>query len=197
MSLTIGNKTQSNPNPNGANPYTAISHNHNQGTNGYLFLAIPMSNSQSFAQRMGAWYLKDPATGSNTVSVGFGGGQFNSISVYVCSIGNCQDLRSVTSALSATPHNENFTVSEGSWVFTTACSTQAISDIEIPVGDSRPAEYTHNTNRQVEGSLSVGSLTAGTYTIRTLCTSGTVSNDRTEFLEESGGGGGGNFFQLF
>ena len=116
--------------------------------------------------------------------MGFSGGQFNSISIAMVSFGNCGGIGNIGLAgLSPTPNNKTLTVSGGSLVWVSACSINTITDIEIPVGNSRPAEYTHNTNRQVESSISDSAgLTAGNYTFRTESTFGSVSNDRTEIL---------------
>lgn len=206
MVVSIGNKSYSNPNPNAANPFETQSHNNNKtGTDSYVFMWITMANSVNFgtmqyggqtmtniynenrsgvSQRMGAWYLNDPPSGSNTISIGFSGSQFNAISIAMVSFGDCGGVGNTgVAGLSPTPNNKNLTVSEGSLVWVSACSINAISDIEIPVGDSRASEYTHNTNRQVESSLGdAAGMTAGTYTFRTESTSGSVSNDRTEIL---------------
>lgn len=211
MAIAIGNKSQINPNP-AASSYTLTTHNQNTGSDGVLIAAVAMQNTvnfsnatwngvtmtpviqqllSGFSKRIWIWVLDAPATGVNNFVVNFTGSQFNPISVYLCSFTGAQTGgNTVSVGGQTTPHDETLTVSTNSHIYCTAISNAVITDIEVPLTDSRPAEFTHNINSQIEGSLSAAPLTSGSKTLRTECTSGTITLHAIE-IQEAGGGGGG------
>jgi len=206
MAVNIGNKTQANPTP-AANFYQ-FNHNQNTGTDGLLVFSVAMTNTvsittatyggvamtQVFVRNFGGlsqtsklFVLENPPTGNNTLRVNFTGNQFNPISLYALSCtgaeagGNFLNL-----AGSSSPKTASITVSDGSYIYSYGISTSAITSIQIPQGDARPAEFTHNTNRQVRGGLSASSFTAGTYNIRHVTTFSSVTMQTYEIKEKSG-----------
>jgi len=213
---TKGNTTNANPTP-GANFYQ-FSHNQNAGNNRLLVVMFTMSNSRTYSgatyngvamtelyqinrgglsQRMAFFYMVDPPTGSNTLRVNFSGSQWNPISIHARSFTDSGGIgNSARTGGQSTPNTQNLTVSADSLIMATACSINAISTIQIPQGTNRTFT-THNTNRQVgTGAISANAgHSAGTISIRTTSTSGSVTNDRTEILGlASSGGAGGDFF---
>lgn len=214
MAVVIGNKTQANPTP-GANNHQ-VSHTHNTGSDGLLVVSFAMANNRNFTsatyggqnmtqvfnrsltasifqQRFAIYILENPPTGSNTLRVNFNNNVFNPISIYACSFTGAQaGGNTINIGGSSTPRTSNISVSDGSVVYSFAISSgPVITSIEIPQGNARPAEFTHNTNKQVRGGLSNGTLAAGTYTIEHNSASGSISMGTYEIKEKSGGGGGG------
>ena len=206
MAVVIGNKTQINPTPNAS--FYEFNHNQNTGTDGLLVFSVAMTNTvsittatyggvamtQVFVRNFGGlsqtsklFVLENPPTGNNTLRVNFTGSQFNPVSLYALSCtgaeagGNFLNL-----ADSSSPKTANITVSDGSYIYSYGISTSAITAIEIPQGDARPAEFTHNTNRQVRGGLSASSFTAGTYAIRHVTTFSSVTMQTYEIKEKGG-----------
>ena len=215
---TKGNTTSANPTP-GANFYQ-FTHNQNTGNNRLLVIQLTMSNARSYtgcnyggvsmtqlytinrgglSQRMAFYYLVDPPTGSNTLRVNFNGSQWNPISVHARSFTDSGGIgNSAKTGGQTTPNTQNLTVSADSLILATACSINAVSTIQIPQGTNRTFT-THNTNRQVgTGAISADAgHSAGTISIRTTSTSGSVTNDKIEILGlSSSGGSGGDFFLI-
>tara|TARA_B100001173_G_C15934983_1_gene524530 strand:- start:230 stop:895 length:666 start_codon:yes stop_codon:yes gene_type:complete len=211
MAVVIGNKTQANPTP-GANN-SQVSHTQNTGSDGLLIASFIMANNRNFtsatyggqamtqvfarnlsgsSQRLILYVLENPPTGSNTLRINFNNAVWNPISIYACSFTGAQaGGNTINLAGSATPKTSTISVSDGSVVYSFGLSTNVITSIEIPQGNARPAEFTHNTNRQVRGGLSNGTLAAGTYTIEHNCATGGITMSTYEIQEKSGGGGGG------
>jgi hypothetical protein len=79
-------------------------------------------------------------------------------------------------------------------IYATGISTSAFTGIEID-GSARPAEFTHNSNKQVRGVLSATGLSAGSINVKTQVGFGSVTNYRIEITEMSGATG--NFMLLF
>ena len=207
-------------NPTPGNNFYQFSFNVAAGSDRLLVIQLTMSNARTYtgcnyggqsmtqlytvnrgglSQRMAFFYLVDPPTGNNTLRVNFSGSVWNPISIHARyftgsgGIGN-----NGRTGGQSTPNTQSITVSEDSRVMATACSINAISTIQIPQGDNR-GFATHNTNRQVgTGAISAG-LSAGTYSIRTTSTFGSVTNDRVEILglSSQGGSSSGNWFMIF
>lgn len=214
---TKGNTTSANPTP-GANFYQ-FSHNQNAGNNRFLVVMFTMSNSRTYSsatyngsamtqlyqinrnglsQRMAFFYMVDPPTGSNTLRVNFSGSQWNPISVHARSFTDSGGIgNSLRTGGQTTPNTQNLTVSADSLILATACSINAISSIQIPQGTNRTF-VTHNTNRQVgTGAITADEgHSAGTISVRTTSTSGSVTNDRTEIKGLSSSGGESDFFLI-
>ena len=218
MAIVIGNKTQANQTP--ANSFYQLTHNHNSGNDGLLIVSGVMSNSRSFtsatyggqtmtqiflrsfgglSQYTKFWILENPPTGNNTLRLNFNGTQWNPLSLYAKSFTGAQAGGNfVNLSGSATPKNSNITVSENSLVYSYGVSINAITSNQIPTGNSRPAEFTHNTNRQVRGGLSNTGFSAGTYQIRNTSTSGSVTLQAYEIQEKASAvdTSGADFFLL-
>jgi len=205
MAVTLGNKTQVNQTP--AASFYQFTHNQNAGTDGLLVVSVAMTSTVSFtsatyggvamtqlfvrnlgglSQTTKMFVLENPASGNNTFRINFTGNQFNPISVFVLSCtgaqigGNIINLPGTT-----TPKNASLVVSSGSYIYNYGISTTAIIGVEIPTGDNRPAEYTHNTNRQVRGGLSASSFTAGTISLTNVSAFGSVTMHGYEIQEKS------------
>ena len=220
MAVAIkGNVVNANPTP-GANFYQ-FTHNQNTGDDGLLVIQLTMSNVRSYtgcnyggqsmtqlytvnrgglSQRMAFFYLENPPTGNNTLRVNFNNSVWNPISIHSRSftgsggIGNDGKVGG-----QSTPNTQSLTVANDSLIMATACSINAISTIQIPQGSNRTFA-THNTNRQVgTGAISANAgHSAGSISIRTTSTFGSVTNDRVEILGSSAPvvDTGGDFFML-
>ena len=100
MALAIGNFSQANQAPSAAS-YT-FSHNQDVGADGFLLVALTMSNSQTFSgctyggqamtqlvtgtfgamsQNQAIFGLVNPPTGSNNIVASFSGNQWNPLSL--------------------------------------------------------------------------------------------------------------------
>ena len=219
MAVAIkGNTVNANPTP-GANFYQ-FTHNQNTGAGGLLVIQLTMSNVRSYtgcnyggvsmtqlytinrgglSQRMAFYYLENPPTGNNTLRINFNNSVWNPISIHSRSftgsdgIGNDGKVGG-----QPTPNTQSLTVSQDSLIMATACSINAISTIQIPQGSNRTFA-THNTNRQVgTGAISSNSgHNAGSISVRTTSTFGSVTNDRVEILGTSSADTtGGDFFMI-
>jgi len=206
MAVFIGNKTQINLIP-GASFYE-FNHNQNVGSDGLLVFSCVMTNTSSFttatyggvtmnqvfvsdfgglSQTTKLFVLENPPTGDNILRINFTGSQFNPISLYALSCTGAEaGGNTINLADSLSPKTANITVSDGSYIYSYGISTSAITSIEIPQGDPRPSEFTHNTNRQVRGGLSASSFTAGTYNIRHVTTFSSVTMQSYEIKEKGG-----------
>jgi hypothetical protein len=215
-----GNTTNANPTP--ANNFYQFTHNQNAGSGRLLIIMITMANTVNYSgctyggqamtalytinrgglsQRMAFYYLIDPPTGNNTLRINFSGNQWNPISIHSRSFtGSAGIGNSGRTGAQSTPNTQNLTVSQDSLIMATACSVNVVSTIQIPQGNNR-GFTTHNTNRQVgTGAISANAgFAAGTYSIRTTSTFGSVTNDRTEILGISAAPdtSGGDFLLFF
>jgi hypothetical protein len=206
MAVVIGNKTQINQTP-AANFYQ-FNHNQNTGSDGLLVFSVAMTSTvsitnatyggvamtQVFVRNFGGisqttklFVLENPPTGGNTLRVNFTGSQFNPVSFYALSCTGAQAGGNIINlAGTSSPKTANITVSDGSYIYSYGISTSAITSIQIPQGNPRPAEFTHNTNRQVRGGLSASSFVAGTYNIRHVTTFTSVTMQTYEIKEKGG-----------
>ena len=216
-----GNITNANPTP--ANNFYQFTHNQNAGSGRLLIIMLTMSNIRNYTgcnyggqsmtqlysinrggltQRMAFYYLVDPPTGNNTLRVNFNNNVWNPISIHARSFtGSAGIGNSLRTGGQTTPNTQNLTVSQDSLIMATACSVNVVSSIQIPQGDNRTFT-THNTNRQVgTGAISANAgFSAGTYSIRTTSTFGSVTNDRTEILGTAAPApdtSGGDFLLMF
>ena len=216
---TKGNVTSANPTP-GAN-FKTQAHTHNTGSDGLIIAQFTMSNTRTYtsctyggvsmtqlyqinrgglSQRMAFFYLENPPTGNNTLRVNFNNSQWNPISLHIRSFTNCGGVgASARTGGQSTPNTQSLTVEDDSLIMITSCSINAITSQQIPQGTNRT--YTqHNTNRQVAtGAISADTgHSAGSISLRSTSTFGSVTLDRTEIkgLSSSGGGGESNFFMI-
>ncbi len=166
---------------------------------GVAMTQLHSTNRGGLSQRMAFFYLQNPNTGNNTLRINFSGSQWNPISIHARYFTGSGGIGNEgRTGGQSTPNTQSITVSEDSRVMATACSINAISTIQIPQGNNR-GFASHNTNRQVgTGAISAG-LSAGTYSIRTTATFGSVTNDRVEILglSSQGGSSSGNWFMIF
>jgi hypothetical protein len=216
---TKGNVTNANPTP-GASSKTQA-HNHNTGDDGLIIAQFTMSNSRNYSgctyggqamtqlyqinrsglsQRMAFFYLENPPTGSNNLVVSFSGSQWNPISLHIRSFTNSGGVGASTrTGGQSTPNNGSLTVEDDSLIMITSCSINAITSQQIPQGTNRT--YTqHNTNRQVAtGAISAdGGHSAGSISLRSTSTFGSITLDRTEIKGLSNvDTSGGDFFAMF
>lgn len=203
MAVIIGNKTQVNQTP--AASFYQFTHNQNSGLNGLLIFSVAMTTTRSFttatyggvpmtqifvrnlgglSQTTKLFVLENPPTGNNTLRINFTGNQFNPISAYALSCTGAQAGGNVINlGGSSSPKTASISLSDGSFVYSYGISTSAITSIQIPQGNPRPAEFTHNTNRQVRGGLSGSSFTAGSYNIRHVTTFTSVTMHSYEIQE--------------
>lgn len=215
MSLTIGNKTASNLNPNAAT--WTVAHNGSVGSDGFLLVSVIMTdsvdftgatydgdamtqidsfNSATLGQRWITYGLLNPSTGNNNIIVSFTGSQTSSSSLFAVSFTNCGGAGNTgKNDVSATPHTETLTVSENSIIYATGASVQGFISITID-SSSRTLEFIHNTGKQASGALSATGLTAGSIDVEIAVTLGTVSNYRVEILEKTSASSG-NFMLMF
>ena len=216
---TKGNVTNLNQTP-GANNKTQ-NHTHNTGSNGLIIAQFTMSNTRTYtgctyggvamtqlyqisrgglSQRMAFFYLENPPTGNNQLRVNFNGSQFNPISMHIRSFTNCGGIgASARTGGQSTPNTQSLTVEDDSLIMITSCSINAITSQQIPTGTNRT--YTqHNTNRQVAtGAISADTgHSAGSISLRSTSTFGSVTLDRTEIkgLSSSVDTSGGDFFLM-
>ena len=184
-----------------------ISHTHNSGVDGFLMVAITMTNttivssvnygSQSMnlltirnfggqSQNFSIFGLLNPPTGNNVVQINTISQQFNGISVLAQSfLGSAGFGNFGINGATTTPNSRTLTVSAGSAIYATGISSNAFTDIEID-GSSRGMEFQHNVNKQVAGSFSLIPLTAGSKNVATKVTFNVVTNQRFE-IKASGG----------
>lgn len=213
MALLIGNKTQANPIP-ASNSYT-IAHNQNTGSDGFLMVAVCMANtvshtgatydgtpmteflnytSSTLSQTWVVYGLQSPSTGSNNIVLSFSSNQFNSISVFAVSFTGSSGIGSVgNNDVAPEPHPRTISVFQNSIVYAFGVSNSGISGFEID-GSNRPSEFTHNTNRQVEGAFSLTGLNAGSISVIIDTDFASVSNTRIEIKEAVLGKKEGSFF---
>jgi len=206
MAVSIGNKTQVNQTP--AASFFQFTHNQNSGSDGLLIFSCAMTTTRSFttatyggvamtqvfvrnlgglSQTTKLFVLENPPTGNNTLRINFTGNQFNPVSLYALSCTGAQSGGNVINlGGSSSPKTASITVSDGSYIYSYGISTSAITSVQIPQGDARPAEYTHNTNRQVRGGLSSSSFTAGNYNIRHVTTFANVTMHSYEIKQKGG-----------
>ena len=200
---TKGNTTSANQTP--AANFKTQNHTQDTGDNGLIIAQFTMSNSRTYtsctyggvamtqlyqinrsglAQRMAFFYLENPPTGNNTLRVNFNGSQWNPISMHIRSFTNSGGIgNSLRTGGQATPNTQSLTVSDDSLIMTTSCSINAILTQQIPTGTNRTFT-THNTNRQVAtGAISADAgHSAGSISLRSTSTFGSLSLDRTEIL---------------
>jgi hypothetical protein len=203
MAITIGNKTQSNQNPNGTSQ--TLAHNMSTGANGGLLVVITMASTVDFSgatyagvamtlvrnslestegQRVAAYYLANPATGSNNIVVSFSGSQFNSTSIFAVSFTNVSGIdTSAYTASTTTPSSQSLTILTGSVIYATGISGNAQNTGYDIGGSTRTFEFSHNTNRVVRGCLSATTLSAGANNVTTKADFGNVSNFRVAVKE--------------
>jgi hypothetical protein len=209
MAITIGNKTNSNQNPNGTSQ--TLAHNMSAGANGTLLVVLTMANTVNVnsatyggvamtlvrndnftveSQRVSAWVLTSPPTGTNNIVISFSGSQFNSTSIFAVSLlgSNGLDVSGGTGPL-ATPNSQSLTILANSVIYATGISSSAQNTGYSIGGSTRTFEFNHNTNRVVRGCLSATNLSAGATNVSTITDFGNITNVRIaikEFVSVSG-----------
>mgnify|MGYP003639406507 CR=1 FL=1 len=197
---TKGNTTSANPTP-GAN-FKTQNHTQNTGNDGLIIAQFTMSNSRTYtsctyggvamtqlytvnrsglSQRMAFFYLENPPTGTNQLRVNFNNSQWNPISMHIRSFTDSGGIGASTRVGGqSTPNNGSLSQ-------------------QIPTGTNQ-AYTQHNTNRQVAtGAISADvGHSAGSITLRSTSTFGSITLDRTE-IKGLGGSvdtSSGDFFAI-
>lgn len=222
MSAPIkGNRTTANPTP-GSNVYN-FSHNHNTGSDGYIFLVVGQSNTQSVSSvtyggvplvqiqtlnlstistRYTAFKLQSPATGLNTMSITFSSTVWNPI-VYMCySFTNCGDIVSkINNGLANSPHSASPTILQDSMLYCSGISSYTINSITIDGVSTGAPSFNHdgsvNGKRftgHVSAALSSGSRTG---TIDTGSPTFQTSNHMIEIQGVVSTNTDGDFFMMW
>ena len=221
MALIIGNKTPFVQQP--PSPWTSLTkaHTQNTGSDGFLFVSFIMSNSRGYSgctyggqpmtliktqnfgglqQRWACYGLLNPPTGNNNIVVSFSGSVFSPVSMFAVSFtGSSGAGVFATNGASTTPNSKTLSVSSGSCIYATGISNNAFTGIDID-GSARTLELVgHNTNKQVQGALSLVGLSAGSTSVVTKVTWSSVSNSRVEIKEASAppSSNSGNFLMMF
>lgn len=218
MAIAFGNITTSNANPNGATQ--TLAHTQNTGSDRTLLVCITMSNSVNFSgatyagiamtlisnnnvagssQRVAAYYLQAPATGSNNIVISFSGSQFNSTSIMAQSFTGAGALDTSAFTDSATtPSSQSLTIVANSVIYATGLSANAQNtDYSIGGSSRTPAFNGHNTNVVVEGAWSATGLSGGAQNVTTRADAGSITNYRIAIREASNGGATGNMMMMF
>jgi hypothetical protein len=215
MALVIGNKSVANAVPS-ASSYT-LSHTQDVGADGYLLVSVVMANTvlhtgctydgvamteilniegTGLSQTWAVYGIETTTTTAKDIVASFDGNQWNNISIYACSFTGSGGVGvALSNGATTTPHTESITVSENSIVYAFGIAVNAFTGIEID-GSARPAEFTHNTNKQVRGGLSLTGLTAGSIDVITQVTTSTVSNTRVEITEATADNGAQGSFMF-
>lgn len=205
MALAFGNLTTSNQNPASNSQTLAV--NCSSGTDRGLFVVITMTNTVNFAsatyngvamtlvssrqysglsQRQAAYYLANPATGTNNLVINFTGNQWNPTSIMAQSFTGVDTTAGVeaSNGASTTPHSRSLTISNNSVIYATGISNNAQSFNYDIGGSSRTASFNgHNVNKIVEGAWSATGLSAGAQNVTTKADFGTITNNRFEIKE--------------
>lgn len=205
MAIAIGNKTQSNQNPNGTSQ--TLAHNQNTGSDRGLLVVITMASTVNFSgctyngtamtlvrnefsssegQRVAGYYLANPDTGSNNIVVSFSGSQFNSTSIFAVSFTGAGgvDTSGWTNSAS-TPSSQSLTIASNSIIYASGISGNAQNTGYDIGGSTRTFEFSHNTNKVVRGALSATGLSAGATNVTTKADFGNVTNFRIAIQEAS------------
>lgn len=205
MAISIGNKTQSNQNPNGSSQ--TLAHTQNNGSDLGLLVVITMFNNVDFSgctyggdtmtlvqnidysgqsQRTAAYYLQSPSTGNNNIVVSFSGSQVTSTSIFAVSFTGAGNFGSFDyDDELATPNSQSITISDNSIIYLTGLSLFSQNTLYSIGGSSRPFEFSHSTARVVRGALSTTGLSAGATNVTTTTDVGSVTNFRVEIQEAS------------
>ena len=194
----------------GWNQIASFNHNHPAGADGFLFLAMSMSNSTSFdtnnvfyggqqmtklfeitfgalSQKQAIYGLLNPPSGSNAFSITLAGQQFNPIHCLVQSFHGCAGFGNFDgNSDSVSPNSKTLTVSAGSMIYVTSVSTQSIDHFEVAstnIGEL----FEVNINKQVAGQFSGALATAGSKSVvaYSISSAYTLSNFRIEIKESA------------
>jgi hypothetical protein len=193
---TKGNVTNTNPTP-GAN-FKTQAHTHNTGNDGLIIAQFTMSNTRTYSS---CTYGGVAMTQLYQINRSGLSSQWNPISMHIRSFTNSGGIgASLRTGGQSTPNTQSLTVEDDSLIMITSSSINAITSQQIPQGTNRT--YTqHNTNRQVAtGAISAdGGHSAGSISLRSTSTFGSITLDRTE-IKGLGGSvdtSGGDFFAMF
>ena len=204
MAIAVTNKTAANNNPNGGSQ--TWQHTTFAGSDRTLVVVVTMANTTSFSsatyngtamtlvrnqeysgqsQRAAIYILEDNDVGTNLdIVVNFTGSQFNNTSMFAFSMtGAGLDDVDASNGAVTTPNSQSLTIQENSLIYATGLSSNTQNSQYSIGGTNRPFEFSHNSNRQVRGALSVNNLSAGAQNVTTRADFGTVTNLRVAILE--------------
>ena len=183
MALVRGTTTQDRRIPSQSS-YT-VSHNHNVGADGYLFVVITcpatsvstvtyggvgmtlvQRRSTPYSTDWTVWRLAAPATGTNNLVVNMGTANFNGVSTFIVSFTGCSGVGNTAyNSSQLSPTTTNITIQQNAMVIGSVLGGNNTSaNVEIPIGTARTLLYNHNVNNFTWGSVSP-SLNAGTITL--------------------------------
>lgn len=150
------------------------------------------------------WYITAPASGLKEITVQFASAMFNGVSVCAMCFAGASGIGVLdTNDISATPHTQSITVSEGSMVYATMSSTGSHTSIAIDGTTILPANFEPNqvnVNKIVSGAWTTSSLSAGSIDVVTSQPTGSLSNSSIEILATVAPpvtGATGNFLMMF
>jgi len=160
---------------------------------------ISNNNVAGSSQRVAAYYLQAPATGSNNIVVSFSGSQFNSTSIMAQSFTGAGALDTSAFTDSATtPSSQSLTIVANSVIYATGLSANAQNtDYSIGGSSRTPSFNGHNTNVIVEGAWSATGLSGGAQNVTTRADAGNITNYRIAIREATNGGAAGNMMMMF
>ena len=194
MPLVRGTTTQDRRIP-AASSYT-ISHNHNAGADGYLFVVIASPGGPTvttvtyggvamtlvqrrtetnFSTDWTVWRLAAPATGANNLVVTTSFAQFNGISTFITSYTGCAGVGNTAFNGSASSSvTTSVAILQNSMIIGSVIGgNQTSPTIQIPTGTALTLLYNHNINNYTWGSVSP-SLGAGTISCRGTATASCI-----------------------
>jgi hypothetical protein len=172
-----------------SNTYT-LSHNHNAGADGYLFVVIASPGgsigtvntvtyggvAMTLVQRRTnsnyqtdwtVWRLAAPATGANNLVVRTSSAQFNGVSTFITSYTGCAGVGNTAyNGTNSNPVTTSVTIQQNSMIIGAAIGGNQFNQVlQIPTGTALTFLYNHNINNYTWGAVTP-SLGAGTISCR-------------------------------
>lgn len=206
MAIAIGNKANSNQNPNGTSQ-TLSFNSGASGTDKGLFVALTMpstvnvtgatyggvamsivsNNISTEGQRVTTFYLQNPANGVNNIVISFNGSQFNSTSIFAFVVYGADGIDNFAwNDVSTSPNSRSITILQNSLIYVTGLSINAQTATQYSIGgSSRVWEFSHNTNKIVRGAISATGLSAGATNVTTYADFGSITNLRVAIKEKA------------
>ena len=200
MPIILGNKKAFKTNSGFSDSNTLWTYNYTH-TGGLLLVSVALSRSgsrkpmwakyngedmdqvgttsnfaSSVQQRNAVYVLKDPPLGQYALTIGFNSYVGVPIAVFIHSFTGADVGGSVINnkGPAGKQTQNNMTVEEGSYIYSFAHGSAAITNMEIPLGTPITSSgtppitemYELNNNSHIRGGLSRGPLAAGTYALK-------------------------------
>ena len=184
MALIEGNFTSDFRTPGGTS--TSFSHTQNTGSDGALvvFLTSYAYNVSSITyggqsltlveqstpsignDKWSVWEITSPPTGSNTLTITYGGPIWDTVSSAVYSFTGSGGVGNWSvNNTGAVDQTTNVTISNNSMIVGVGISQDSSISIEIPTGTAVPADWNHNIGQTIKGGISP-SLTSGSKEVK-------------------------------